>query len=120
MSSPAFGPSDKADEGGLIEFDPDWCIAPSETLRNFLSEMVPMPQFHMSIGVLAVAWGGRNNEHHDFAKQRLQEIIDRVPLTEEHYAVASRCTGTPAVLWRNLERNYRVALAAGKQDVSDG
>lgn len=100
-------------------FDPDWVIAPSETLRELITESVPMPTIEMSAAVMSTAYGGRNTGAHVYAEQKLLDVLARKPLTEEHIRVLAVCTHISGALWRNLEHNYRVGLAAGKKDLSD-
>lgn len=93
------------------QFDPDWVIAPGETLRewldtNGLSNRVAAA----AVGRTAIAW----------AEAVIDEVLRREPLTENYARVLERVTGIPARMWLALEHNYRVGLAAGKHDETDG
>lgn len=97
----------------LHPFTPDWCIAPSETLKEWMEENGIRP------GMIAAACAGRDKERHDAAKRMVEEVLARQPLTEGHAAVLERGTFISARFWLAMEHNYRAGLAAGLEDVSD-
>ena len=92
------------------KWEPDYVIAPSETLREW------MEYNGMSETVLAVACAGRTGR--DSAVEAIRQVLERCPLSEAHAACLERGTGIPARFWLALEHNYRVGLAAGKEDIS--
>lgn len=92
------------------EFDPDWVIAPSECLREWLDSNGLSPQ-------VASAVAGK--EHKAHVAELLQDVLDRKPLTDMHALALNRVTSISAQFWLNFEHNYRAGLAAGKADVSD-
>lgn len=81
----------------MHEFKPDWCMAPSETLREWFREAGSVVPDSIMI----------------------REVLERKPLTSEHAGMLEACTGVTAQFWLNLERNYREGLAAGLTDASD-
>jgi hypothetical protein len=93
-------------------FKPDWVLAPSETLRDWLSENGMSPR------VLSVACGGKKNKV--AALELITEVLGRKPLTKIHADCLARGTFVPARFWLNLEQNYRAGLAAGLTDASEG
>jgi hypothetical protein len=90
---------------------PDWCLAPSETLKDWLSENGMSPR------VLSVACGGKQNK--PAALTLITEVLERKPLTEIHADCLARGTFVPARFWLALEMNYRNGLAAGLKDASE-
>ena len=97
----------------MNEFKPDWCIAPADTLREWMSEhglTVPVLSVSARTGVVTK----------DGAALLIQAVLNREPLTEAHARALERCTGIPARFWLALEHNYRAGLAAGLTDVSEG
>lgn len=94
-------------------FTPDWCIAPSGTLKEWMEENGVRP------GTIAAACAGRDKERYDAAKRMAEEVLARKPLTADHAAVLERGTFVPARFWLALEHNYRAGLAAGLKDASD-
>lgn len=96
----------------LYEFDPDWVIAPSETLREWIDKM--------GLRTVQVAAACAGKERKEYVAQLLQDVLDRKPLTNEHALALQLVTSVSAQFWCNYEHNYRVGLAAGKKDISDG
>jgi hypothetical protein len=92
-------------------FTPNWVLAPSETLKDWLSENGMSPR------VLAVACGGKNRKPEALAL--ITEVLERKPLTEDHAKSLARGTFIPARMWLALESNYRAGLAAGLTDASE-
>lgn len=83
-------------------FDPDWVIAPGETLADHLEEI------GSSVAVLSDAT--------ELPPTVLEGIIAGTePITEEIAAALAKGTGIGTHLWLNLERAYRQGLAQGKQ-----
>jgi plasmid maintenance system antidote protein VapI len=95
---------------GAKPWEPNWTIAPGETLREWMSE------HGLDIPVLAAAAGKVTR---DDAGLLIADVLARKPLTEAHAAALERCTGISARMWSALESNYRVGLAAGLTDVSE-
>lgn len=83
----------------LIPFDPDWCIAPAATLREWTEE---------NEGAVWTAAQART----------VREVLNREPLTAGRAAVLQDATGIEAKFWLQLEHNYRARLAAGCKDVT--
>lgn len=89
-------------------FDPDWTIAPGETLREWIEEN------GLSVRSTATACGRMDPD-------RLQGIIDaQEEITEDDASRLHAGTMIPARLWLNLERRYRQDLQRGKIDASRG
>lgn len=117
-------PQDRA----AYPWKPDWCLAPSETLKDWLSENGISPR------VLASACGSLC-EHEiphpppgtrscrEARKQAglalITDVLERKPLTEVHAECLARGTFVPARFWLALEHNYRAGLAGGLKDASD-
>ena len=102
-----------ADEHGTerYRFCPDWTIAPSEALREWMEERSISPD------VLAVAAWGRDRKAE--ALGLIEDVLARRPLGPEHAGVLQFGTGISATFWLNYEHNYRAGLAAGLTDASD-
>ena|SRR6266704_4201432 len=101
-------------DGVVHEFKPDWVIAPSETLAEWMHEN------GMSVRVFAagaVAPGPRPVTR-ERAAELVRDVLNRRPLTAEHAACLARGTGVSAEFWLNYEHNYRAGLAAGLIDTS--
>jgi HTH-type transcriptional regulator / antitoxin HigA len=88
-----------------MSFDPDWVIAPGETLREWMEEN------RLPSSVVAKMAGLHPDELDDIVEAR-EEIDER---RAEGLAAA---TLVPARFWLALERNYRAGLKAGKIDAS--
>ena len=99
--------------GELHPFTPDWCMAPSETLKEWMEENGVRP------GTMAAACAGRDKPRYATAKRMVEEVLARQPLTGDHAAVLARGTFIPARFWLAMEHNYRAGLAAGLKDASD-
>jgi HTH-type transcriptional regulator / antitoxin HigA len=94
-------------------WQPDWCIAPAEHLREWMEDNGVKPR------LIAAIWSGRDEERKTAALALVQDVLGRKPLTETHAAVLARGTSIPARFWLGLEHNYRAGLAAGLKDVTD-
>ena len=93
------------------EFRPDWTLAPSVCLREWMKET------GLSAEVLAVACAGR--AHRDEALALINDVLARRPLTQAHADLLTRAPGMPpAQFWLNFEHNYRAGLAAGLTDTT--
>ena len=87
-------------------FDPDWTIAPGETLREWREETHVGPQSAATAcGRMPLAM----YEGVEAGKRRITKAI------ADGLAIG---TGIPASLWLNLERRYRADLKAGKKDTT--
>jgi plasmid maintenance system antidote protein VapI len=84
-------------------FDPDWCIHPGGTLRDWMEENgVPSARI--------VASCCRDLEERD-----VQGVLDgKRKITGPLAAKLQVATGIPAQLWLNLEKAFRQGLAEGK------
>lgn len=84
------------------EPDPDWVVAPGDTLREWIEEN------GLTVRSTAIGCG---HMHPD----RLQRIIDgKQRITRDDAARLQAGTQIPARLWLNLERALRAGLKAGK------
>lgn len=85
----------------MTTFDPDWVVAPGETLKDWFDEMdVPL--------LSAIEQG--------IPEDVLSGILDgNEPITEEIAEKLFSLTGVSAAFWIALERNYQDGLAAGKE-----
>jgi hypothetical protein len=92
-------------------FMPGRTIAPSETLKTWLSEN------NMSPRVLSIACGGRLGR--PTALALIRDVLERKPLTPAHAACLARGTFIPVPEWLSLEQSYRAGLAAGLPDATD-
>jgi hypothetical protein len=88
------------------------CIAPAETLREWMQEN------GVHARLIATACAGRDEGRRDAARRLVDDVLDRQPLTEIHAAVLARGTFIPARFWLALEHNYRAGLAAGLKDAT--
>jgi len=89
----------------LTKFDPDWVIAPGETLAEWF-EYVGMPQ--------SVAW-----KIYDIPEHTLNGVLrGTTRITPKLAQKLCNLTHVGAPFWLALEHNYRVGLAAGKTRVT--
>ena len=80
-----------------LPYDPDYAVAPGETLKETLIAM------EMTKSELATITG--------IDKAVIAGILKgSEPITEEIAISLARATGVPDVLWMNLERQYRAQL----------
>jgi HTH-type transcriptional regulator/antitoxin HigA len=86
-------------------FNPDWCISPGETLRDWMDENGLSARVTAKACSLDVV-----------VFQRILDGKQRIGLTKA--CKLQQGTGIPAQLWLNLERAYRQGLAEGKYVVS--
>lgn len=83
-----------------MKFDPDWVVAPGETLDEWFTE-VGLP--------LSVC------EHYGIKRRTLDRIIaGSQPITPKLAQQLCNLTQIGAPMWLALEHNFRVGLAAGK------
>ena len=82
-------------------FNPDWVVAPGETLREWRESN------HLPETAAATACGLRLTRFRQIER-------GTAPISEDTAFRLAHGTGIPAFLWLNLERNYRAGLAAGK------
>lgn len=92
-------------------YDPDYVVAPGETLREWLETN------GLTARTLAAGCGPR--EHRQDITERIQGVLDRKPLDGLTALVLSRGTGISVGFWVAFEHNYRTGLAAGKKDTSE-
>lgn len=84
----------------MTGFDPDWVVAPGETLREWFDEL------HLPHSIA---------EHYDISARTLQRLLDgKQPITPKLAAQLEGMTQISARMWLALEHNFRVGLAAGK------
>lgn len=101
-------------------FTPDWCIAPACTLQELMEERDTSLRVLASLCVpyrATTTVAGLSALIND-AADRIQEVLDRKPLTPAHAGLLHHGTGVSARFWLALEHNYRAGLAAGLTDVS--
>ncbi len=90
----------------MSAFDPDWTIAPGETLAEWCEEnRLPHSTAAVACGRMPV----ETFERIVSGKQRITKTLA---------AALAHGTGIPASLWLNLERRYRDDLKAGKADLT--
>jgi HTH-type transcriptional regulator/antitoxin HigA len=88
-----------------VTFDPDWTIAPGETVREWLAEN------GLSVRVAARACGLDVD-----VLERL--LVGDEPLTEDIAHRLKALTLVPASFWLNAERRYRRDLELGRIDTT--
>ncbi|NLW86663.1 MAG: ImmA/IrrE family metallo-endopeptidase [Planctomycetes bacterium] len=81
-----------------LRYEPDYALAPGETLAERLDEL-DMDQRELAIRLRMSA------------KCVNQMIRGKAPITHETAIKLERVTGIPSHVWNNLEMNYRSALA---------
>ena len=83
-------------------FDPDWVVAPGETLREWRESN------HLPVGAAATACARM--------PYQLYEQVESgdAPITPQIAKGLEWGTHIPATLWLNLERIFRAGLAQGK------
>lgn len=87
-----------------LPFDPDWVVAPGDTLADWFSEhALVLPEDRARRGV---RFGIRPT--------RLADFLAGGPLDDDLAIRLALMTGISRVFWAALERNFRVGLAAGK------
>jgi len=87
-------------------FDPDWCIRPGETLREWMDDQRLTPK---TIGVMC---GRMPEEWIDGILAGTRRITPNIADGLE------LGTSIPARLWLRLEAHYRAGLKAGKKEVT--
>jgi plasmid maintenance system antidote protein VapI len=86
-----------------LAFDPDWCVAPGETLREWIEES------GLSVRSTATICGRMPVE-------RMEAIIaGDEPITDVDAEALAHGTGIPDRHWLALERFYRQGLAEGRK-----
>lgn len=94
-------------EGPPYAFDPDWTVAPGETVKETLEELGLTPQ---DLGLSPQGLG--------LSPAEVQGILDGdIPITENAAARLERVTDVPAALWLRLDASYWEDLARGKTRV---
>jgi hypothetical protein len=93
-------------------FDPDWCVAPAATLRDWMEENEQGP------GDLATGVTRGCEKHLAEATRLVEDVLSRRPLTERHAWLLEQATGIRARFWRAHEGAYRDGLARGLKDVT--
>ena len=86
----------------LYGFEPDYAIAPGETLKEVM-ESLNMSQKELGIRT-------------DLTVQSLNRIFKGIqPISYETANKLELATGVPARMWNNLEAQYREQLAKNKK-----
>ena len=92
-----------AEPSAPTRFDPDWVVAPGETLREWRLYN------RLGIAAAATACGRMPQDFYQSIEAGTEPITEKVAEALEHG------TRIPAFLWLNLERAFRNGLAAGKK-----
>lgn len=87
-----------------FDFDPDWVVAPGETLVSWFNEQ----------GFAANDRRVHLADRYGITPVELHAFLDGGPLTEELAIRIAAMTHISKALWLALEQNFRVGLAAGK------
>lgn len=86
--------------GGSVPFDPDWVVAPGDTLSDWFAEM------HLPTTIA---------ERYNISQRELQGILAGTQqITPKIAQKLCNMTHVGAPFWLALEHNYRVGLLAGK------
>ena len=81
-------------------WDPDWVVAPGETLADWFNEL------HLPHSIAA---------HYGISERMLERILDgRQTISPALAQKLDGMTNIDARMWLALEHNFRVGLAAGK------
>jgi hypothetical protein len=102
------------------EFDPDWCIAPAATLKEWMGERdidTPNLAFEMARIVVPIPGGGQDRQTYQRA---IEDVLAKQPMPGWFPHMMAALSGTSQLFWRNLESNYRDGLARGLTDVTFG
>lgn len=84
--------------GAALRFDPDYAVAPGDTLRSTLAKT------EMTQSDLAARTG--------LSVKHVNQIAQGIaPITHETALAFEKVTGVPATVWNRLEANYRDRLA---------
>jgi addiction module HigA family antidote len=85
----------------VSDFEPDWCIAPGEHIREQLKELdITEPQLAARLGLSRFA---------------VRELIEgRIGITRSLAQELARALSTSVEYWENLDRNYREGLRMGR------
>lgn len=87
-----------------MTFDPDWTIAPGETLQEWLDENGLNPRMLAKVAGCDVSV--------------IEAVLKKKRYSRHTAAILAKGTFIPAHVWMALEDLYRHALARGKKDVS--
>jgi plasmid maintenance system antidote protein VapI len=91
----------KPEPSPTYPFDPDWVVAPGETLADWFEEM------HLPY---RIAW-----EVHEIPERTLNGVLrGTTKITPKLAQKLCNLTLIGAPMWLALEHNFRVGLAAGK------
>jgi hypothetical protein len=90
------------------EWHPDWTIAPSDILGEWLQEKR-----------LTARGAAARCADPDATMLAMRDVYAREPLTQRHAELLAETTNVPARLWLNAEKTYRGDLAAGRKDVTE-
>lgn len=83
-----------------MTWNPDWVVAPGETLAEWFDEM----KLPLSIG-----------QHYGLSETRLRRIMKgQLEITPKIAQQLCNMTHVGAPFWLALEHNFRVGLASGK------
>lgn len=83
-----------------MKFDPDWVVAPGETLAEWFAFM------HLPKSIA---------RHYGISEETLEGVLaGETPITEDLASRIGAMTQIGFRMWLALEHNFRVGLAAGK------
>lgn len=90
------------------KWDPDYVVAPGETLREWMDENgLTTPS------ILAAGCGPRSQKGALVAL--IEGVLAKQPFDEMTARVLEQGTGVSVGFWMAMEHNYRTGLAAGKK-----
>jgi plasmid maintenance system antidote protein VapI len=85
----------------MPSFDPDWVVAPGETLSEWFQEM------HLPISIA---------QRYGISERTLKRLFRGTqPITPQLAQRLCNMTHVGAPFWLAMEHNFRVGLAAGKK-----
>ena len=87
-------------------FDPDWVVAPGETLNEWFKEN----------GLTGTALQAAIAKRYSISERTLRGVLaGETPIRPRLAARLAAMTMVSSAFWLGLEHNYRVGLAAGKR-----
>jgi len=90
-------------------FNPDWCVAPARTLRDYMRERF--------IGTEDLVYRMPGLDAAE-ARAMISRVLDAQPYDAEVAAHLARATGVSADFWVKREADYRDGLARNLKDVT--
>jgi hypothetical protein len=102
------------------EFNPDWCIAPAATLREWMGEHGwDTDKLAIKMGTVVAAIPGSGQSWHWY-RQPILAVLAKEPMPDWFPHMMAAVSGTSQLFWRNLEANYRDGLRRGLKDITFG